>query len=722
MREASGEGDDATLGSTVDNFARARLIGTNVQTGNIQGGFHLHPGTTPPTPPVPRQLPAPPLTFTNRDEELDQLDEWFHHSPTGPLLVVITGIGGIGKTALALRWLSLHRNGLRDGQLFVDLNGFAPVGVAAKPSDVLGGFLRALGVFPENLPATLADRASLYRSLTADSSLAIFLDNARTAAQVRPLLPASPHSIALVTSRWRLGGLALDGARFLDVVPLEDDASVDLLSKAVGARVNQEPDPAQELARLCAGLPIALSLLSARLSDRPGWPLSRVVRELHDERRRLSSLASEDDLSLKAVFDLSYRTLPPELARAARLLALHPGPAFGLEAATALLGTDRDDALHQVTELVRVNLLHEDVPERFRFHDLVRIDAAERAEAEDPVEERDEAHRRVLNWYLERTIAADLVVRPTRVRVGPGYQNARDAEPGFNSRNEALAWLGLERSALFAAVRLATSKGWGSLVWQFCEALWSVFLQYRPYSDWIASHRSAIDAARRERDPLAEARMRCQLAAAYLDLERFGDAEGEGRVALRLAREIGHPPTESTALEQLGVAAWGRGDLPLALDHLRRSVVISEARNQTRAVAMRRRQIGQVLVALDRCEEAVQELTTARDMLVGVGDQLGEARVLTSLGAAHFRAGDTDRATALLERAVAILTEHGTPFFEAEARVELGEVAAATGDLTTAHEHWTTAERYYRRWGNPLAERLRHRMGWETDDVRQDPS
>ncbi|MCP2258823.1 putative ATPase [Streptoalloteichus tenebrarius] len=677
----------------------------------------------PRSPPSPRQLPAPPPSFTNRDTELDQLDQWFDETRPGPLLVVVNGIGGIGKTALALHWLSRRASGLRDGQLFVDLAGFTPQKDPVAPSDVLGGFLRALGVAPEHVPAALPERTALFRTLTADSRLAVLLDNARSVAQVRPLVPPSPHSIVVITSRWRLSGLALDGAQFLDVEPLATDASVLLLSKVVGSRrVEQEPLPAQELAVLCGGLPIALSLLSARLAERPHWRLSRAAHALHDERRRLANLAADDQLSLKAVFDLSYHNLNPELARAYRLLALHPGPTFGLQAAAVILDTDEDEALRHVTGLVRTNLLDESPHERFRFHDLVRLDASQRAEAAEPAQHRDTVQRRVLDWYLEQTIAADLAVRPTRVRVGPGYDLAPAATPAFDSRDNALAWLDSEHTNLVHAVHLAAERHWNALVWQFCEAMWSVLVHRRPYQDWIALHQLAIQSARLDRNPVAEARMRCQLATAYLDLERFANAESECHQALRLARDHGHRPTEATALEQLGIAARGRGHLPEAVDHLRQAVALAHTQNQPRAVAMRRRWIGEILADLGHTDEAVQELTAARGLMAELGDLVGEARVLTSLGSTFHRAGDGAQATSFLDQAMANLSAHRSPYYEAEALTVLGEVAASRGDLSTAHDHWERAEQYYRGLGSPLADRLRERLsGSDPETPRHEP-
>jgi predicted ATPase len=224
---------------------------------------------TEPDYPIPFQVPPPPRSFSSRQEELAELERWFALSGDQPVLAVISGPGGVGKTTLALRYLFDNRSKFPHGQLYVNLGAFSDHG-PVDPEQALEWFLVALGLSAHRMPVGLPQREALYRSLTADRALAVLLDDAVSAAQIRPLLPSSPRSLALVTSRWRLSGLSLDGARFVDVDPLDIDDSVDLLAKVIGdRRMADEQDHAMELAQLCGGMPIALSVVGARLSARP---------------------------------------------------------------------------------------------------------------------------------------------------------------------------------------------------------------------------------------------------------------------------------------------------------------------------------------------------------------------------------------------------------------------------------------------------------------------
>lgn len=328
-----------------------------------------------------------------------------------PFLLVITGAGGVGKTSLALNWLHHLREEYADGQLFVDLRGFSGDGHPVPSNEALGRCLRALGISTESIPATVDERAALFRSLTTDRRLIIMLDNAASEAQVRPLLPGLGPALVVVTTRKRLQGLTMDGARFLRLTPLDEPGALELLNRIVGReRIAAEPDAALSLVSLCGGLPLAVCASGTRLAARHGWKIARIVTELADDARRLSVLSAEDDITLRAIIDGSYRVLAEDAARLYRLLSVHPGPDFDTAVAVALAGADNDEVTGALDSLVGANLLEEGPGERFRFHDLIRLHAREKLMETESTTTRQAASARLVDHYLAMATAADRAV------------------------------------------------------------------------------------------------------------------------------------------------------------------------------------------------------------------------------------------------------------------------------------------------------------------------
>ncbi|MGC2004462.1 helix-turn-helix domain-containing protein, partial [Trebonia sp.] len=293
-------------------------------------------------PAVPRQLPTAVPYFAGRTSELRLLDAMLSDAGRGSTGVVISAIGGtagVGKTALALNWAHRVAPNFPDGQLYANLRGFDPAGSPAEPADVLRGFLDAFQVHPERFPATTEGLAALYRSLLADRTMLVLLDNAADVAQVRPLLPASPRCLVIVTSRRELSALAAaEGARLLSLDVLPEREAIELLAARLGTdRADAEPDAITQLATLCARLPLALSVIVARAAAAPNLPLAALVTELTELQGRLDALDVGDPAAnVRTVFSLSYRHLPEAAARMFRLLGLHPGPDISAPAAATL--------------------------------------------------------------------------------------------------------------------------------------------------------------------------------------------------------------------------------------------------------------------------------------------------------------------------------------------------------------------------------------------------
>jgi NB-ARC domain len=358
------------------NELSGTVHGPAVQARSIQGDVVFNVAS-PTRMPVPGQLPPTPQNFTDRSRELATLHGLLAGQDLARsfTLAVIMGVGGVGKTSLALRWLHQVREHYSAGQLYADLGGHRP-DEAERPGNVLGQFLRALGLAPERVPVSLEEQSAVWRSLTDGLRLVILLDNAASAAQVRALLPGSGPSLVAVTTRWRIGGLAIDGARFTELGPLDEADAIELLDRVAGAgRARSEPHAARTIVQLCGRLPLAVCVSGARLAPRPRWPVERMAAELASEQHRLAALHLTEDLSVRAVFDVSYQALSDDAARSYRLLALVPGPDFGPELAAVATATAADQAGRVLEALVTANLLEETGEERFRFHDLVRLHA-----------------------------------------------------------------------------------------------------------------------------------------------------------------------------------------------------------------------------------------------------------------------------------------------------------------------------------------------------------
>ena len=633
--------------------------------------------------------------------------------------MVVTGPAGVGKTALALHWLHEIKDDY-EGQLFVDMRGFSG-GTPLPPAEILERFLRTLGADVDAIPAEADAQAALFRSMTAGRRLIIMLDNAASAAQVRPLLPGDGPALVVVTTRRRLTGLLVDGARFLDLRPLDTTGAMELLSSLVGPeRVEAERDKARALVRLCGRLPLAVCATGARLAARRRRTIARAVDELDDEARRLGRLrtgrgdADEGDISVTAVFNASYQALDEEQARAYRLLGTHPGPHFDIEAAAALLDRDHEHAADLVEGLVDVSLLGERQPERYRFHDLVRLHARTKAEEVDPDGEREAAFARLADWYLRTAVAADLRLLPGRVRLGSHYRTGRRddvlARSPFAQDSQALEWLDLERPNLTAVARQATAQGAHTLSWEICEAMWSLFLHRRHYQEWINVHRIGLEAAEADDHLAARARMLEGLAMAYRYLRDHSAARRHYEDALLLEQSAGHRVGEATALEGLGLAEQAAGEYGRAVDLFTKARQVHADLGRPRGVALMRRHLGQTLSLLGRHAEANDHLRHALRYFTEAGESYHRVRTLGILGQAHLRADDSEAAAEVLGEALEAAREAGMRQEEANVLYTLADVAARQNDQETERRCLQEALEVFTELGAPQAREILPRL------------
>jgi tetratricopeptide (TPR) repeat protein len=689
------------------------VSGSVVQAGSVHGDIYVHHAAAVELP-VPRQLLPAPRWFADRPREFRELN-WLL-GDSGHRVAVVCGPGGVGKTALALRWMHDVQDRFPDGQLFADLGAFHPAG-PTSPTEVLSRFLRSLGVPAEAVPvrrdkeAELAEQAALYRSVTAKRALAVLLDNAESVAQVRPLLPTSERSVTIVTSRWRLGGLVRDGAHLVPLAPLGPDAAVELLTQSVGAhRVAEEPGSAESLVELCGYMPLAVSVAGARLATRPRRSIARAVNDLADQRSRLMKLSVEGDVSVAATFDLSYRQLPPDAARSYRLLGLHPGPDFGREVSAAAVGVPEQDVDDLLDILVDASLLTELGEDCYQFHDLMRLHAQRRAEVEDDASERDDAVRRMIMWYLRATIAADRTVIPLAWRLGPEYRRNTGHWRGYGSSAHALDWMESSLPNLMAALRTAASHRWDALAWQLCEAMWSLFFYRNPMSEWISATTLAVESAARTGDSAAESQMRRLLGSALQQGGQFADAEREAIAALAAADEAGNELLQESALQLAGTTLRAQRKYDQAVNVHQRSLALSRRIGDRRREALALRRLGQSLADAGYLNEAIRYLREGCALAAALPDDRVEALTTTILATTLTTAGRPGEAIGLLESSLVVMRESGSDDYHATVLMALGDAAERLGDLTTAREHFRHAVALHAKRGGPREQETRDRL------------
>jgi DNA-binding SARP family transcriptional activator len=463
----------------------------------------------------PAMLPADIVDFTGRHEQVELLLDRLSGARRSAAVPVVSvaGRAGVGKTTLAVHVAHRLRTDFPDGQLYADLHGVAGGSRApADPGEVLGRFLIALGMQARALPAGLEARAESYRALVAGRRVLVVLDNAAGERQVHPLLPGSPTCAVMVTSRRRLGGLS---ALVLELSGFDPSSARVLLERVAGTagRVAAEPDAATEITELCGHLPLAIRIAAARLAAREHWSLAHLARVLRDERRRLDELAI-GDLSVRASLALGYGTLTAGAKRAFRLLALLDAPTFTAWAAAALLGISAEQADNHIDELLDAGLFSWNGTDacgqhRYRFHDLVRLYARERGEAEETPQQRTAALTRALGAWLAlaeaadqrltERVAADIRGAARRWRMDPATTRLLVADP--------LAWFDSERSALIACVAQARNAELDELAWELSACMIN-YLAFRGlHGDWAHAHELALEICTQADNHLGKAVM-----------------------------------------------------------------------------------------------------------------------------------------------------------------------------------------------------------------------
>jgi len=643
---------------------------------------------------IPRQLPAGARHFAGRDEELKWLSALAAQAAgdgLGVLIAAIDGTAGVGKTALAVHFAHQVARQFPDGQLYVDLLGAAPQPLPS--GDVLARFLRDLGVPGDKVPAGDDERAALYRTRLTGRRVLVVLDNARDTAQVRPLLPGSASCAVLVTTRNRTADLA--STRFVDLNVLDDDEALALFSRILGeadSRPAQEPEATAEVLEACAGLPLAIRICAARLAARSHWRIATMAHRLRDERRRLDEL-KVGDLAVRASFQVSYDSLhKPQYgadpARAFRLLGLWQGPVISIHAAVALLGEPEPDVAEALESLVDANLLESSDPDWYRFHDLLRFYATERARAEEPEEECAAAVARLLGWYLHTADAAAAAVAPHRYRV-PGEGSPGPPALPVSSLEEALGWYDSERENLVAAARQAAAAGLHDIAWRLPATLWPIFSRRRNIADCVTTTRIAVASARVAGHRQGEAWALQNLGQA---LAKIGDSEALPTLeqALAIRREIADDAGEAQTAVSLADAYHKIQGAEVAYERSLRCLEILRKFGNAPLLGIGLVNHGEYSVETGRLEEAAACLREAYDLWRDIGGY-GEGWALHNLGHVHLLSGQLDEAITCLAGAYRVHQASGDLIGQATTLNYLRQAHQAVGDHAAAREARDTA-------------------------------
>jgi tetratricopeptide (TPR) repeat protein len=684
------------------------------------------------------QLPRDISDFTNRERERDALLSAFSQAVVGgPVVATVSGKPGVGKSALAIRVAHLIAENYPDAHLYADLG---ETEAARAPSEVLADFLGALGA--QHTPSGQGQREDLYRHMSRGRRLLVVLDNAKCEREVRSLIPAHGKCAVVVTSRSPLAGLE-DVALSCSLDVLSLDASREFLVTLLGesARIEQESAAVDAIVALCGRLPLALRIAGARLRARNKWTLTAFADRLAVEHRRLDELTA-GDREVRASFDLSYQDLDTGPSRLFRLLGLVRGPTFDASLAAALLGSSVADARARLEDLADAQLVDVVDDERYAFHDLIRIFARERQEAEEEQGAIDDALDALLDFYLSRVVT-----------IVPAIEGA-EAEPTESLQDDPFVWLERERLNLLAAIEQAYNDARWFPTWALAMGLSRFYERRGHWEEWRRTHELALDAARRiivigdepdAPDPrLMEAMAASRLGLVYLAERRSDDAIACHEAALAFAAEGSDPSLEISELNNIGNAYVQADRLDDAIEQFARALRLATEADDRAGKAAAHNNLGLAYKDLERLADARSCFDRSFKLKTELGDELGQARTLANLanlahlerrweeaerfygrsvtlfracsdthGAAmsemdlagvQARRGDWSNARATLERVLATFTEVGDSYRVAWTHIRLSSIAKDHGDEAAAIAHAETSLELFRRLGVPDGE------------------
>ncbi|MDW5326765.1 tetratricopeptide repeat protein [Plantactinospora sp. KLBMP9567] len=666
--------------------------------------FHALTELNPPSSGGPARdtLPARQAVFVGRDRELEQITAAVTDATVTSGVVAIhaiDGMPGIGKTALAVRAAHLLTATFPDRRLFVDLHGYTPGHEPTDPADALADLLRADGLDPRQLPDGLQARSALWRDRMNGKSTLLVLDNARSTAQVRPLLPGTSNALVLITSRARLADLPEATHLNLQLLCPADAAAMFL---RLVPRAEAEPEAVAELVEVCGFLPLAIAITASRFATRPTWTMADLLAKLYGTGGRVLTVKGEE-ATVRAAFDLSYRHLPPERQRFFRLLCLHPGIDIDDCAAAALTNTTLDGAIEHLDRLYGDHLLDEPAPGRYRMHDLVRTFGCTLASTIDPPPVRDEAVARLLDYYQHTAGRADrLIARYTRSATTTVVAPA--AAPQLTGWDSAAGWLRVERANLLACLHHTTARDQHHRVVGLTAGLTNLLRSEGPWTTAVDLHQHAINHAAQVGDRLSQANALHDLGAVRRLIGDYPGAENVLSQALDLHRALDNHLGQANTLIDLGAIRALTGDNLGAENALIQALHLHRALDNHLGQANTLHRLGVVRWLIGDYPGADDLLNQALDLHRALNNQLGQAHVLHELGAVRRLAGDYPGANDLLGQALGLHRALDHRHGQANTLHELGVVRRSIGDHPNAEKLLHQALDLHRAFDNRLGQ------------------
>lgn len=654
---------------------------------------------------TPAQLPPTAARFSGRSAALEDIDRIHRTAPDDtPLIVAVDGPAGAGKTAVILQVAHGLAGQYPGGVLYTDLQGWGLHSTPLEPGHVLERHLGALGIAAEFIPPGTDERAALLRTVVAGRRILMVLDNARDAAQVRPLLPGTAGCATLITSRRRLTGLAVSaGAHRVELGPMPATESVALLRTVIGAsRSDAEPAAVDALADRCGHLPLALRIAAETLAARPHRTIAAAADELAGQGR-LDALAADDDpsIAVRTVLTCSYRALDSETARTLRCLGIYPARSITAAVAAVLLDRPLGQARRLLDALAATHLLEEIEADRFRLHDLIKDFAAERSVAEETADARAEVVRRLATWVMYAVDGACYAIAPQRPIELLGEPPA--AVPEFADPEEARAWCDSVADLVVPLVRLAAEHEL-TAAWEIPARLWNWLMLTKPWATWIDSHTVGLAAATKAGNAPGRAWLAMNLGEAYRQSGHFDLARRHLLESQFLRRELGDVHGQAWTEACLGFTAVDEAEHEDAVTHFNQALDLFEQVGDKHGGYVVMASIAEALGHLG--DVKAEEMFTAALELTH-GDEYAAGVLWARRAGVHQSQGDLDAALAALDESITLRRAAGDGWGAADALDRRGQILHETGRQEEARAAWTAARDIFEALDDPRAEHLR---------------